>query len=260
MKYIDIENPERMPAGLLKEGDFFSFRCHSGLACFNRCCRNINLFLYPYDVLRLRKRLEISSDEFLDNYVDIVLRPSGIFPEVLLRMSDNPEKTCPFLAETGCSVYSDRPDTCRTFPVEQGIYHNVADNKNTLIHFFRPPGFCLGQHEDIKWTAESWAKDQDASAHNKMTAMWAELSGLFQNNPWGEEGINGQKAKMTFMAVYNIDKFRDFVFKSSFLKRYIIKQDLLAKIKKNDSELLKFGFLWVKHFLWGISSKNIRQK
>jgi uncharacterized protein len=260
MKHIDIKNTDSMPPGILKEGESFSFRCHSGLACFNKCCRNINLFLYPYDVLRLRKRLGISSDEFLDTYVDVILRPSGFFPEVLLRMSDNPNKTCPFLTETGCSVYSDRPDTCRTFPVEQGIYHDAGNNKNTLIHFFRPPVFCLGQHEDIIWTAESWTKDQDAAQHNKMTALWADLAGLFQNNPWEEEGPGGQKAKMSFMATYNIDRFRDFIFKSSFSKRYIIKHGLLTKIKNNDSELLKFGFIWIKYFLWGISSKNIRQR
>jgi len=260
MKYIEIENTDNLPSGYLKEKDLFSFECHSGLACFNRCCRNINLFLYPYDVLRLRKRLGISSDEFIDDYVDIVLRPFGFFPEVLLRMSDNPEKTCPFLTETGCSVYSDRPDTCRTFPVEQGIYHDAGNNKNIVIHFFRPPGFCLGQHENKNWTAESWAKDQDASAHNKMTAMWADLVSLFQNNPWEGEGTNGPKAKMAFMATYNIDRFRDFIFTSSFLKRYLIKYDLLTKIKNNDTELLKFGFVWVKYFLWGINTKNIRQR
>ncbi len=40
---------------------------------FSLCCRNLNLFLYPYDVIRLKKGLEITSDQFLDKYVDIVL-------------------------------------------------------------------------------------------------------------------------------------------------------------------------------------------
>jgi hypothetical protein len=260
MKYIDIGDHGSMPSGLLKEGESFSFRCHSGLACFNKCCRNINLFMYPYDILMLKKRLKISSDEFLGTYVDIVLQRSGFFPEVLLRMSDNPEKSCPFLRDSGCSVYSDRPDTCRTFPVEQGIYHDASGNKKTLVHFFRPPDFCLGRHEDKKWTAESWTKDQNALMHNKMTAMWSELAGLFQNDPWEGEGPEGRRAKMAFMAVYNIDRFREFVFKSSFLKRYILKHDLMIKIKNNDTELLKFGFAWVKYFLWGINTVNIRQR
>ncbi len=82
MKYIEIEDIDKLPGKLL-EGDNFNFRCHPGIACFNRCCRNLNLFLYPYDVVRLKKRLQISTDNFIDKYVDIVLRSSSFFPESL---------------------------------------------------------------------------------------------------------------------------------------------------------------------------------
>lgn len=93
-----------------------------------------------------------------------------------------------------------------------------------------------------------------------MTAIWAGIVNLFQNDPWGDEGPEGQKAKMAFMAAYNIDRFRDFIFASTFLKRYRIKQEILTKIKHDDSELLKLGFSWIKYFLWGITAKNIRQR
>jgi len=63
---------------------------------------------------------------------------------------------------------------------------------------------------------------------------------------------------MAFMATYNIDRFRDFVFQSSFLKRYKIKSVLLKKLKTDDVHLLKFGFEWVKVFVWGMPSKVIR--
>jgi uncharacterized protein len=260
VKYIDVENIESMPAGILEENEVFSFRCHRGLACFNKCCRNLNLFLYPYDVLRLKKRLGISSGDFLEKYTDVVMRPEKHFPEVLLRMSESLEKECPFLTEAGCSVYTDRPDTCRTFPVEEGLYYDAVKGTASPVYFFKPPDFCLGRYEDIKWTTVSWAKDQNATLYNKMTVLWAEIINLFQNDPWRGEGPEGSRAKMTFMASYNIDRFRDFIFTSSFLKRYIIKKEMLSKIKSNDTELLKFGFAWIKYFLWGISSKNIRQR
>lgn len=147
MKYIEIEDIDKLPGKRLEEGDRFNFRCYPGIACFNRCCRNLNLFLYPYDVVRLKKRLQISTDNFIDKYVDIVLRSSSFFPEVLLRMTENKERTCPFLGESGCSVYPDRPDTCRTFPIEQGVFYDANHQKTELIYFFRPPEFCLGQHE-----------------------------------------------------------------------------------------------------------------
>ena len=37
----------------------FRFSCHPGVACFNRCCADVNIFLTPYDVLRMKNRLGI---------------------------------------------------------------------------------------------------------------------------------------------------------------------------------------------------------
>ena len=65
---------------------------------------------------------------------------------------------------------------------------------------------------------------------------------------------------MAFMAIYNVNLFSDFLFKSSFLKRYKIKYELLKKVKKDDVELMKLGFEWVKYFLWGIKTKSIRNR
>jgi len=252
MKTIDEESQKNLLQDRVKDGERFSFRCHSDLACFTRCCRNLNLFLYPYDVLRLKDCLNMSSEAFLESYVDIVLRESNFFPEVLLRMSANEERTCPFLNESGCAVYPDRPDTCRTFPLEQGILFEESKAKATNVYFFKPPDFCLGQYESQQWTVETWAEDQEAVLYHDMTAQWAEVKALFQKDPWGHEGPNGPKGKMAFMATYNLDRFRGFVFQSTFLKRYKVKQDVLRKIKTDDVALMKFGFAWIKFFVWGM--------
>ena len=143
MKIIDIDQFDQLPGIKLAADDTFSFKCHPKIACYNRCCRNLNLYLYPYDVIRLKSRLNISSDQFLDRHTDIILRDIDSFPEVLLRMSSHKEKTCPFLTASGCSVYPDRPDTCRTFPVEQGVFYNAETRGTELVHFYRPPDFCF---------------------------------------------------------------------------------------------------------------------
>ena len=38
----------------LKEDAEFNFACHPGVSCFNQCCSDVNIFLTPYDVLRLK--------------------------------------------------------------------------------------------------------------------------------------------------------------------------------------------------------------
>lgn len=264
MKVVTPQEIDQLPGRRLAPGDEFSFRCHAGLACFNRCCRNLNLFLYPYDVIRLKHHLDIAADQFIEKYVDVVLRPDQFFPEVLLRMAADDERTCPFLTSEGCAVYPDRPDTCRTFPVEQGALfdHRAGfdhrSDKATPVFFYRPPDFCRGQHETQTWTIPAWTRDQEAAQYHRMTHRWSEIRHLFQSNPWGREGPEGPRAKMTFMAAYNIDRFREFVFESSFFKRYRVKTALKKKLRGSDDALLLFGFDWVKLFLWRLPSKMIR--
>lgn len=259
MKSVDQDDIGDLPGQRLEPTDEFHFKCHEGLACFNLCCRNLNLFLYPYDVIRLKTHLKITSGEFIDRYTDVVLRPGNHFPDVLLRMAENDEKSCPYLSGKGCSVYPDRPDTCRTFPVEQGLMFR-GDAKPQPVFFYRPPEFCLGQHEHQIFTTDTWADDQDASMYNKMTVLWSEIKGLFQTNPWGFEGPNGNRGKMAFMAVYNVDAFREFVFGSTFLKRYKVKEDIRKKIKRNDVEMMKFGFDFVKFSFFNIASSRFHLK
>jgi len=260
MKPIDPKELENLPGIRLKQRERFNFECHPGIGCFNRCCRNLNLYLYPYDVLRLRERLAVSSDAFLERYVDVIQRSGNFFPDVLLRMADDDERTCPFLTPTGCSVYPDRPDTCRTFPVERGLLYDADTGKDVELHYLRPPDFCLGPNEGKRWTVAGWMADQKAADYQAMTVRWAKFKRLFENDPWGTEGPQGSKARMAFMATYNIDRFREFVFASSFLKRYRIKHDSLRRLKRDDTELLGLGMDWVKFFLWGIKSKRFRQR
>ncbi len=258
MKCVDIKDIGNLPGKMLGDNETFRFQCFSELSCFNQCCRNLNLFLYPYDVLRLKNHLAISSDAFIDEYVDVVLRKNSFFPEVMLRMSQDNERTCIFLRQSGCSVYTNRPDTCRSFPIEKGGLYNAQTQKTKLVYFFRPSDFCLGQYESKKWNPKTWLQDQDSVLYNKMTLKWSELKWLFQHNPWGNEGPDGQRAKMAFMATYNMDRFREFILNSSFLKRYKVKSEVVKKLESDDLKLLTFGFEWVKFYLWGIKSTHFK--
>ena len=68
----------------LETGESFKFKCHPGVACFTECCRALELALTPYDVLRLRKALGLSSTQFLDQHAIVELLPEDPFPQVFL--------------------------------------------------------------------------------------------------------------------------------------------------------------------------------
>ncbi len=260
MKRIEDKDLDQLDGIRLSENEPFHFECRPDLACFNQCCRNLNLFLYPYDVLRLKSRLRLSADQFIEEYTDVILRPGNHFPDILLRMTPNKEQTCPFLTDKGCSVYTDRPYACRTFPTEHGVHINEETGEQTPVNLFRAPDFCLGQNEEKPQLVDEWLKDQGAVFYYKMLHLWSDVKRLFEDNPWGPEGPESQKGRMAFMAAYNTDDFKDFVFKSSFLKRYKVSSAHKKKMKQDETELLKFGFEWIKLFIWGIKSQKIKTK
>ena len=96
----------------LKAGTF-KFRCHKDIPCFTECCADLKLLLTPYDILRLKNRLDLSSDAFLEKYSKTILDNNARFPMIRLQMLDDNKKRCPFVTPDGCSVYEDRPGACR---------------------------------------------------------------------------------------------------------------------------------------------------
>ena len=107
--------------------DKFTFACHPGVSCFNRCCNDVNIFLSPYDVLRMKKRLGMVSSDFLDKYALLPVQKDMKTPVVVLRMNDDESKACPFLTDEGCGIYSDRPWPCRMYPLGLAAQKDTPD-------------------------------------------------------------------------------------------------------------------------------------
>ena len=219
----------------------FKFRCDPGVSCFTQCCQDITILLTPYDVLRMKNSLGISSEEFIDKYTLMIPKKGLLIPMVVLEMNKS-DKKCPFVSEKGCGIYKDRPWPCRMYPLDMnddGTYSVITNSSR-----------CLGLKEnDIKKISD-WLEEQDISPYEEMNEY---LSGLTIQLQSVDLDINNPKIQqMIVMALYNIDKFREFVFKSSFLDRLELDDpDLLEKIQEDDTELLKFAFDWIKFGLFG---------
>ena len=232
--------------------DEFQFACHPGVSCFNQCCADVNIFLTPYDVLRLKDRLGISSQEFLDEYTQLVADRRQQLPAVQLRMTETEDKHCFFVdPEKGCTVYSDRPWSCRMYPVGQASPKERENSGDEKFYFILKEDVCKG------WTVKDWIKNQGADEHDKFGEYFKEIA----FHDFFEQGkvLTAQKVEMFFLACYNLDKFREFIFDTSFLNRFDIDKDELEKIKNDDEELLKFGFKWIKFSLFGEKTIKIKE-
>ncbi len=247
---------KQFPEGMEPLGDKeFKFKCHPGVACFTVCCKNVDLDLYPYDIVRLKDKLKMHSEAFMRAYTELKSGGNPFFPTVSLKLTETDgTKQCPFLNDEGCSVYEDRPTACRTYPLERAVDRTVATGRPDDFYFLTNHDYCLGHQEDHHYTVKDWVRNQRIDEYNVMNELWAAVDTLFATNPWKGEGVGGEKQQLAFFVCYNIDGFRSFASENRLLKQFRVSNDMKNRIRRKDSELLKFGFEWIKHVLGGKSS------
>lgn len=229
--------------------DVFRFRCDPGVPCFTQCCQDVTIVLTPYDVLRLKGRLGIPSDDFIEKYTIVLEQANHLIPLVILKMNEA-DKRCCFVSQEGCRVYEDRPWPCRMYPLdmnEDGTLRLIADRSR-----------CRGLNEIAESPISEWLIAQGIVTYDEMNHRFSQITSPLRLQETHIE--NPAISKMVFMALYNLDKFRDFVFKSTFLDRFVIEPKRVTKIKFNDIDLLNFGLDWIKYGIFGQMLFEIKQK
>lgn len=256
----DMTKQEKsFPAGMVPLGKAkFSFSCHPGVSCFMSCCRNVDMLLYPHDIIELKNCLGIRSDLFLEQYVQVVQGENPFFPSLMMKMTSG--NACPFLGEAGCTVYEHRPLSCRMYPLERGVDRTPEKGRAEEFYFLTRHDYCKGHEEKQEWTVKEWLRSQHLVFHNAMADQWAEMDTLFSRNPWAGEGAAGPRQKLAFLVCYNIDGFRDYVRYHNLLERFKLPQARIKSIASDDEALLSFGFDWLKLVLADMPTLQPRKK
>lgn len=89
----------------LSRDSAFSYTCN---AC-SRCCHHKVIRVGPYEILRLARRLGITTTRFIADHTEA----GG----TVLRTREDDDSACIFLGEAGCGVHADRPIACRIYPL-----------------------------------------------------------------------------------------------------------------------------------------------
>ncbi len=227
----------------------FCFECHPKLECFTRCCSDVNIVLTPADVLALARRSGLTTRQFLDRRTLMPITKELHLPVVMLRMGPAPEKRCPFVSAQGCSVYADRPWACRMYPVGMALPPARAGQEPAPAYFLFEDDFCHGRHDGRRWSVEAWERDQGLRAREELEKGFRELVG----HPWfiGGRQLDARRIEMFFMAAYDLDTFRQFLFSTSFLSRFELDDGLVESLRRDDHALLRFGYRWLRFALFG---------
>ena len=245
----------------LEKDSTFNFRCYPGISCFNRCCHNVNIILTPYDIVRIKNRLGLTADMFLQLYTTPEILGQTKLPIARLKMLEEEGGRCPFVSPKGCQIYSDRPVCCRYYPL--GIASLRQQDKLTgeeeEFFFVVREDHCKGFEEPTEWTVESWRADQGADLYDSMNRGWLEL--LLRKRSFGKGIEMPEKARQLFyMVTTNMEGFRKFVFESPFLGSFAVDDNTLKKILEDDVALMQFGFEYLKHVIFGAESDIIKLK
>ena len=243
------ENPEG-PLVLTRESSI-RFQCRPSLPCFTKCCRDVTIFLGPYDVVRLRRRLGITSGEFLRQYTITLLPEASGFPLLILRMDEKRDKKCPFVGPAGCMVYEDRPWSCRMFPLDKG-------EREGQFVFVASKDLCRGEEGAEEISVAEYLLSQGLPEYEEVEER---LRALGPEPGMLREPIrNPRLHHMCRMAMYDVDTFRRLVLESRFLEIFYVERAVVEKIPTDDVAVLELGQRWLRFGLQEGESLRLREE
>lgn len=229
------------------------FSCHKGIGCWNACCSNIDISLTPYDIIRLKQRLGISSTAFLDTYtVPYEMEKDGI-AGVKLRPVEN-GTACRFMTPEGCAVYEDRPTACRYYPVALLSMRKQDECTDTQSYALVKEAHCKGHDEIRRLTIADYRREQGLEEYDELARGWRQLV-LKKKSAGPAVGAPSLRSRqLFFMACYDVDSFRDFVASEGFGRLFKLSAEEKAMLMADDVELMQFAFRFLRQVLFGEQS------
>ncbi len=232
------------------ENHVIKFRCYKGIECFNACCQNIDIMLTPYDILRLKQRLGISSTEFLAKYT----YPFEFNKNSIAGVKFKPVEggtACQFMNEEGCSVYEDRPTACRYYPVGLLSLRRAGENVDTASYALVQEDHCKGHLEEREITIKDYRKEQQVEEYDEHGRAWRQLILKMKSAGPSIGTLSKKSLQLFFMACYDLDRFREFVKSEGFQTTFDIDEATRQSLNEDDLALLKFGDRLIRQVMFG---------
>ena len=231
-------------------GDLMGFCCSPDNPCFNQCCRDLNQALTPYDILRMKNAVKMPSGQFLRGYTSLHTGPGSGLPVITFKPNPATGHACPFVTDEGCSIYADRPASCRMYPLARAVVKDRSTGRITEYFALIEEDHCQGFGVPGGGkTIAQWMEGQEVACHNRENDKILELISLKNQIRPGE--LDGAEADLFYTALYDLDAFRAQIEERTFSELKNLSDDDMAKILADDVSLLNFGIAWIKFQLFG---------
>jgi len=228
----------------------FQFDCHPGIACFNACCKNIDITLTPYDIIRLKQRLGMSAGEFVAAHTLPFEMDAHGMPGLKL-LTKRGTSECRFLAEQGCSVYEDRPAACRYYAL--GCMGIRKKDGNTVedIYFVVKEAHCLGHGEQKSQSVAEYRAAQGADKYDEMNRPWRDIV-IKKRSSGPTVGAPTERSLQLFdMCSYDMDSFKQFVRGDGFRTLFALDDAAIDALCGDEERLLAFSMRFLRQVLFG---------
>ena len=232
------------------------FSCHKGIGCWNACCSNIDISLTPYDVLRMKKRLGVTSTEFLKDYTV----PYEFDKDSIAGIKFRPVEggtACRFMKPEGCDIYSDRPTACRYYPVALLSMRRQDEYVDRDSYAIVKEDHCKGHDEKRSLSIADYRKEQGLEEYDELARGWRQLVLKKKSSGPAIGKPSLRSRQLFFMACYDVDRFREFVFSSSFTNLFELKQDEKDLFATDDIALMQFAFRFLRQVMFGEESISL---
>ena len=226
------------------------FHCHKDVKCFNTCCKNIDVTLTPYDILRLKQRLDMSSGEFVSKFTIPFALDAHNLPGLKLATKAGTNE-CVFLSEEGCSIYEDRPAACRYYALGSMGVRKKGESVVENIYFIVKEEHCRGHFEPRKLTVGEYREEQGCVEYDENNRGWQDII-LKKRSSGPTVGTPSQRSLQLFdMCSYDLDSFREFIQTEGFEQLFELTEEEKKRFVNDDKELLQFAFRFLKQVLFG---------
>lgn len=243
----------------LKADSEFQFNCHKGIACFNACCKNIDIILTPYDILRLKRNQGLKSHELVARYTLPFEMDFHGLPG--LKLATKPGSSeCAFLSEEGCGVYADRPAACRYYALGNMGVRKKDESWVEDIYFVVKEDHCLGHQEPVTQTVAEYRHAQGVDQYDDINREWRDLI-IKKRSAGPTVGRPSERSMQLFdMCSYDMDSFREFLRSEGFTSLFAIPEQTYQELLDDEDKLLRFSFQFLKQVLFGEATIPMREE
>lgn len=245
---IPFESPVRPTQ--LGPDDAFRFDCHPGISCFNECCRNSDIQLLPYDIIRLKNRLQTTSCDFVARYTVPFQMDAHGLPGLKLQTRPG-TRECVFLGAEGCTIYTDRPAACRYYALgNMGVRAKDSAIVEDMYFVVKEP-HCKGHQEPRTRTVREYRREQGVDRYDELHREWRDIVIKKRSSGPTVGAPSGRSLQLFDLCSYDMDKFREFVQTSGFGEIFDTQAIGIDRLLKDEEALLAFAMRFLKQVLFG---------